>query len=59
MILLPERNRKDLPDIPQAVRDDLSIHFVSRMQEVLDLALDKSVKPKPAPVTPNVPPVSA
>lgn len=55
-ILLPERNRKDLPDIPQSVRDELTIHFVSRIQELLDLALEKGNKSK---VTPSAPPASA
>ncbi len=59
MILLPERNKKDLPDIPQAVRDELTIHFVSKMQDALEFALDKPAKPKPAPVTPTAPPASA
>jgi len=59
MILLPERNKKDLPDIPQAVRDELTIHFVSRMQDALELALDKTAKPKAAPVTPSAPPATA
>ncbi|MBL8786020.1 MAG: endopeptidase La [Deltaproteobacteria bacterium] len=53
MILLPERNRKDLPDIPAAVREDLTIHFVSKMSEVLELALDKSVKVAAPPMPPT------
>jgi len=39
-ILLPERNRKDLPDIPEEIRDNLEIRFVSRMDEALQFALD-------------------
>jgi ATP-dependent Lon protease len=56
MILLPERNRKDLPDIPQAIREELTIHFVSKMQDVLELALDRTPKPIPMP---QAPPASA
>jgi ATP-dependent Lon protease len=39
-IILPERNRKDLPDIPQSVRDDLEIFFASRIDDVLGHALE-------------------
>ncbi len=38
-IILPERNRKDLIDIPEEVRDSLEIHFVKRVNEAIDLAL--------------------
>jgi len=44
-IILPERNKKDLPDIPEDVRDKIVIHFVSRMDEVLLHALDHSEDP--------------
>ncbi len=40
-VILPERCRKDLPEVPEEVRNDLEFHFVSRMEEVLDLALGK------------------
>lgn len=43
-ILLPEKNRKDLPDIPETIQGELDIHFVSRMGELLELALE----PEPA-----------
>ncbi|MHB1654022.1 MAG: endopeptidase La [Desulfitobacteriaceae bacterium] len=39
IILLPEKNRKDLEEIPANVRDKVKFHFVSRMEEVLELAL--------------------
>lgn len=38
-VVLPERNRKDLPDIPEEIRAELEVHFCSRMEDVLDLAL--------------------
>ena len=34
-VLLPEKNRKDLPDISQLVQDSLEIVFVSTVEEVL------------------------
>jgi ATP-dependent Lon protease len=38
-VILPEKNRKDLPDVPAEVKADLEIHFCSRMEQVLELAL--------------------
>jgi ATP-dependent Lon protease len=37
--ILPADNEKDLPDIPENVRRDMKLHFVSSMDEVLKLAL--------------------
>jgi ATP-dependent Lon protease len=42
MVILPEKNRKDLPDIPDEIQQDLEIHFCSRMEDVLDIALGKA-----------------
>ncbi len=39
VIVLPEKNRKDLEEIPKSVRQVMEFHFVSRMEEVLELAL--------------------
>ncbi|MCA9683284.1 MAG: LON peptidase substrate-binding domain-containing protein [Myxococcales bacterium] len=38
-VILPTRNRKDEPDIPEAARKDLRLHFVSHIDEVLQLAV--------------------
>ena len=38
-VLLPAKNKKDLPDIPEEVREEMEIHFCSRMEEVLRHAL--------------------
>jgi ATP-dependent Lon protease len=38
-VILPEKNRKDLEDVPETVRKLLEFHFVSRMEEVIELAL--------------------
>ena len=38
-IILPAKNAKDLEEIPENVREDLSFHFVNNMDEVLKLAL--------------------
>ncbi|MEV4382755.1 endopeptidase La [Streptosporangium sp. NPDC049644] len=38
-VLIPARNEPDLDDVPQAVRDELTVHAVSDVREVLDIAL--------------------
>lgn len=40
-IILPKKNEKDLEDLPQEVRDDLTITLADTMKEVLDIALVK------------------
>ncbi len=38
-VLLPEQNLKDIVDIPQEVLDDMTLTFVSNMQEIMDRVL--------------------
>src|SRR6187402_795833 len=38
-ILLPTRNERDLEDVPSEIKNDLRVHFVSRIDEVLALVL--------------------
>lgn len=38
-IILPEENRKDWNDVPKKVRDDIKIHFVTEVKDVLKIAL--------------------
>jgi ATP-dependent Lon protease len=38
-VILPEKNRKDLDDIPEELRKSMSFYFVKEMAEVLKLAL--------------------
>ncbi|MBX6390169.1 MAG: endopeptidase La [Frankia sp.] len=49
-VLLPHRNGPDLDDVPQAVRDALTIHLVSDVREVLELALEPAFTSGPAPL---------
>src|SRR6478735_4614733 len=44
-VILPERNRGDLDDVPQDVRDAMSFHPVMSIDEVLDLALEPAPNP--------------
>ncbi len=39
-VILPERNRGDLDDVPQDVRDAMTFHPVMSIDEVLDVALE-------------------
>jgi ATP-dependent Lon protease len=43
-VVVPERNRGDLDDVPEDVRDAMKFHFAMTIDEVLDAALE------PAPV---------
>jgi ATP-dependent Lon protease len=43
-VILPERNRADLDDIPQNVKDEMTFHPVMSIGEVLEVALE----PQPA-----------
>jgi len=38
-IILPEKNKKDLPEIPDEIKNDMEFFFCSRMEEVLEQAL--------------------
>ena len=44
-IILPERNKNDLEEIPEKIRDHLQFHLVKKMDEVLEIALDSPVGP--------------
>ncbi len=45
-IILPKDNKKDLEDVPQEVKDDLTFKFVNHLDEVLEIALVKPLKIK-------------
>ena len=42
-VILPERNRGDLDDVPEDVREEMDFHPVMTIDEVLDLALEPAV----------------
>lgn len=44
-VILPQRNEKDLEDVPASVRQDLKFHFVETIDEVLDIALEPTAVP--------------
>src|SRR4051812_33969559 len=47
-IIVPERNRADLEEVPKEVVDELQFFFVSRMEGVLEAALEHMPTPTPA-----------
>jgi ATP-dependent Lon protease len=42
-IILPKDNEKDFSEVPEEVRGDLTVHFVEKISEVLELALEKQI----------------
>src|SRR3989440_2494611 len=54
-ILLPSRNEADIEDLPEDVRKELTVVFVSRISEVIDAALEVLVaNPPPPPISTGV-----
>jgi ATP-dependent Lon protease len=55
-VIVPERNRADLDEVPAEVKRDLEFVFVGRMDQVIDAALEEKPAarrrpvPQPAPV---------
>jgi ATP-dependent Lon protease len=45
-VIIPERNRADLEDVPDDVREAMSFHPVMTLGEVLELALEPKPKPQ-------------
>eukprot|EP00347_Sterkiella_histriomuscorum_P014802 403359469 len=45
-VILPFKNKKDIDEIPTDVRKDIQIHFAHRIEEVLELALEKTIDHK-------------
>jgi ATP-dependent Lon protease len=45
-IVLPRSNEADLEEVPERIRNDLRVHFVSRVDEVLDLAFVEPITRK-------------
>jgi len=46
-VLVPERNKADLDEVPVEVKNDLEFVFVSKMEQVLEAALEEMPKPRP------------
>ena len=44
-MIIPERNRADLDDVPEEVRENVTFHPVMSLEEVLELALEPAPTP--------------
>ena len=42
-VIIPKENQKDLPDIPEYIRNLMKLHFVDHMDEVLRIALEREL----------------
>ncbi|HEX4063350.1 MAG TPA: endopeptidase La [Streptosporangiaceae bacterium] len=58
-VLIPQRNEPDLEDVPEAVREQLSIHPVSDVRQVLALAIESASSQPQARSQPEAPAVAA
>jgi ATP-dependent Lon protease len=43
-VILPKANEKDIPDLPEALKSAMKLHFVDQMDEVLKIALLSPLK---------------
>lgn len=48
-VILPEKNRKDLEEVPEKVRKEMRFHFIKRMDEIAHLALRPASRKVKAP----------
>jgi len=48
--ILPRENEKDLPDIPDAIKQTMKLNFVESMDQVLKIALEGELSALPMPV---------
>jgi len=57
-VILPRDNEKDLADVPESIQQEMTIRFVETMDEVLDLALERSMADRESlePETSSPPP---
>jgi ATP-dependent Lon protease len=52
--IMPRENEKDLPDIPEPIRQTMKLHFVDSMDDVLKIALEREIVSLPLPGTTSV-----
>ncbi|MFZ0593515.1 MAG: S16 family serine protease, partial [Bryobacteraceae bacterium] len=52
-VILPKDNEKDLADIPENIRQEMRLQFVSSMDEVLKLALERDLAALPVTQPPT------
>jgi len=47
--IMPRENEKDLPDIPDAIKQTMKLNFVDSMDQVLKIALEGELNALPLP----------
>jgi ATP-dependent Lon protease len=52
-VIIPQRNEKDLDDVPEEVRKEMKFILADRVEDVLAAALEKPLKQRRAAVRPN------
>jgi ATP-dependent Lon protease len=57
--ILPKDNEKDLPDIPELIRNEMKLNFVESMDEVLKIALERDLVALPLPAASPVVEIAA
>jgi ATP-dependent Lon protease len=45
-VILPQRNEKDLEEIPEPIKKEMRFHFVQKMDEIIPLALSVASRNK-------------
>jgi ATP-dependent Lon protease len=58
-VILPDKNEKDLVDVAQPVKDALTFHFVSEIEQVLELAFGPALRSRPVAREEDVPKAAA
>jgi ATP-dependent Lon protease len=46
-VLIPERNKADLDEVPAEIKNDLEFILIGKMDQLLDAALEEKLQPKP------------
>jgi len=42
-VILPKKNEQDLEDVPEDLRNEINVHFVTNIEEALNLALETEI----------------
>jgi ATP-dependent Lon protease len=58
-VIVPERNRADLDEVPEEVKKELDLVFASRMDQVIEAALEEKPASRVKPTSPPVPVATA
>jgi ATP-dependent Lon protease len=58
-VILPQENDKDMADVPENLRSAMKFHFVEHMDQVLQIALERSLPVSPDEAPAMSPPLTA